>query len=219
MRFLKRLFAVAVFLSAATMGAHADNVLDVPAPAGLDDCPIPRAETPLATEYGSAGFIKNMAESPDSIRAIAAGLLGVALTDDAQPAVPGCDPSCPVGQLSEVVYRVAPVAFLPDEKQHEVCLTFEKQTSETPMLFDPRSFASVDDLNEWMTAFSQGRGEDGRLLYERCGSNCSPRYTFFIASEGAGYQVKAEVLCGLARDKSNDQYLISTALRQRCVVN
>lgn len=214
MRFYNRFIVLAMILSCSI--SRADEVVDEEQ-RGVD-CPLPLAEIALATEYGSAGFIKNMAESPDSIRAIAARLLEVALASEKAPAA-GCEPACPHGQTTEVIYRVAPVAFLADDKQHEVCLAFEDQTVADPMLFEARSFGSVDDVNEWMTAFSQGRGEDGRLLYERCSSNCSPRYTFVIHEQGAGYAVKAEVLCGLARDKSNDQYLISTAVRQRCAVN
>ena len=62
-------------------------------------------------------------------------------------------------------------------------------------------------------------GEDGKLLYERCYSNCSPRYTFLIAEHTSGYAVRTEVHCGLARDRSNDRYRISTALRRSCPVN
>ena len=217
MRFYIKFLALAMILLGPL--AQADEVVDGEQHgfAGAD-CPLPLEEKLLATEYGSAGFIKNMAESPDSIRAIAARLLEVALAGENEPAA-GCEPACPHGQTTQVIYRVAPVSFLADNKQHEVCLAFENQTAANPMLFEARSFSSVDDVNEWMTAFSQGRGEDGRLLYERCSSNCSPRYTFVIHEQDAGYEVKAEVLCGLARDKSNDQYLISTAVRHRCAVN
>ena len=40
-----------------------------------------------------------------------------------------------------------------------------------------------------------------------------------VIDNTSGYAVRTEVHCGLARDKSNDQYRISTALRRSCPVN
>lgn len=176
-------------------------------------------ETPIATETGSVGIIKNLAEDPSSIRAIAGRLLTAALTADSKDPHTGCDAACARRSESQIVYRVAPTAYLADEQQLEVCRQFENQTATHPLTFNQREFRSVDEMNEWIMAFSQGRGEDGRLLYELCSSNCSPRYTFLIAEQHAGYAVRTEVLCGLARDRSNDLYRVSTAVRHTCAVN
>ena len=184
------------------------------------DCATPHREVPLASATGSVGFIKNMTEDPTSIRAVAGRLLENALNGDATPAATDdCTGNCPDRVHSEVVYRVSPTAFLDAADQRDVCRRFESETTAHPLEFDARSFASVAELNDWIMAFSQGRGADGKLLYERCSSNCSPRYTFLIAEQNAGYAVRAQVLCGLARDKANDQYRISTALRRSCAVN
>jgi len=212
------LLAGAVLLPAA---AAADDVIDA-APArqpAADICPRVLPEEPLATEYGSAGIMKNLAETDDSIRAVAARLLEQALTDQSRHPSNGCTPDCPDDGVAEVIYRVAPMAFLPRAEQNEICLRFEDETSENPMRFTPPAFADFDALNTWITDFSQGKGADGKALYERCSSNCSPRYTFVIGDVANGYEVEAAVLCGLARDRSNDQYLISTALRRSCAVN
>ncbi|MCZ6667022.1 MAG: hypothetical protein O7B81_17115 [Gammaproteobacteria bacterium] len=185
---------------------------------GVLDCPDPRAETPLAIEYGSAGIIQNLAGHPDSIREVAGRLLEEALTSEAaDPA--GCGSGCRDSERAEVVYRVAPMSLLAAEDQHEVCIKLDTETKEKPLVFEPREFETVDALNDWIMDFSQGWGEDGKLLYERCYSNCSPRYTFLIAEHTSGYAVRTEVHCGLARDRSNDQYRISTALRRSCPVN
>lgn len=217
MPFLK--FYSAIALLAVSVNLYADDILDSPAaPAQSAECPVMQEEKSLDTEYGSAGFIKNLAESADSIRMIAARLLESALSAENAPSA-DCVSSCPDQEIAEVIYRVAPVAFLADDQQNEICLTLEEQTSVEPMRFEARSFDSVPKLNDWIMAFSQGRGVDGKLLYERCSSNCSPRYTFHIAEQPTGYEVTAEVLCGIARDKANDQYLISTALRRSCATN
>lgn len=183
------------------------------------DCALTPDETPIASETGSVGIVKNLAEHPSSIRAIAGRLLSDALIADGKQAGTDCDAACAQRATAEIVYRVAPTAYLADDQQREVCRKFESETSSHPLTFNQRQFRSVDELNEWIMAFSQGHGEDGRLLYELCSSNCSPRYTFLIAEQNAGYAVKAEVLCGLARDRSNDVYRVSTAVRRSCAVN
>ncbi len=204
------LVALATFCAAAQASDMAATVTDC----------VPSAhETPIATETGSVGIIKNLAEDPSSIRAIAGRLLSSALNADQKLPHNDCDAACTHRAQSQIVYRVTPTAFLADDQQHEVCRKFERETTSRPLTFNQREFRSVDEMNEWITAFSQGRGEDGRLLYELCSSNCSPRYTFLIAEQNAGYAVKTEVLCGLARDRSNDNYRVSTAVRHTCALN
>lgn len=183
------------------------------------DCAPAVHETPIAAETGSVGIIKNLAEDPTSIRAIAGRLLTDALAADSKDPNAGCDAACAQRPHAQIVYRVAPTAYLADDQQREVCRKFENETASHPLTFNQREFRSVDELNEWIMAFSQGRGDDGRLLYELCSSNCSPRYTFLIAEQNAGYAVRTEVLCGLARDRSNDVYRVSTAVRHTCAVN
>lgn len=205
------------FLLALVMIPLATPASDVVATHG--NCAPNAHETPIATETGSVGIIKNLAEDPSSIRAIAGRLLNDALMADSKNPDTGCDAACAQRANSQIVYRVAPTTYLADEQQLDVCRKFENDTTSHPLTFNQREFRSVDEMNEWIMAFSQGRGEDGRLLYELCSSNCSPRYTFLIAEQNAGYAVRTEVLCGLARDRSNDVYRVSTAVRRTCAVN
>ncbi len=176
-------------------------------------------EVPLATETGSVGLIKNLAEDPTSIRAVAGRLLASALNGDSNPGSSACDGACAGDHKTQIVYRVAPTVYLAKNLQREECEIFESETSKHPLTFDHDEFHNIEELNEWITAFSQGRGKEGRRLYELCSSNCSPRYTFLIAEHNARYAVKAEVLCGLARDKSSDIYQVSTAVRRTCALN
>ena len=182
------------------------------------DCSDPGPETPLASTIGSAHLIHNLAQHPESIRMIAGRLLEDALNGE-HGKLRDCAPNCTSVGSAEVVYRVAPTEFLAPEDQHAVCLAFESETTDNPLRFDSRAFDTMDEMNDWIMEFSQGQGEDGKRLYQQCSSNCSPRYTFLIAGQRTGYEVKTEVLCGLARDRSNNRYHISTSLRRRCVVN
>ena len=174
------------------------------------------SEISLASQIGSASFMHNLAQHPESIRAIAQKLLEEALNEE-DTETPGCTSDCDESKRSEIIYRVSPIDFLSQEKQNSVCSQFEAQTTTSPLEFGPKKFDTIEQLNDWIMDFSQGNGPDGKLLYDQCSSNCSPRYTFLI-SEGLGrYTVKARVLCGLARDKSNNRYRISTALRRLCI--
>ncbi|MEQ8661671.1 MAG: hypothetical protein RLW62_12725 [Gammaproteobacteria bacterium] len=209
-----------VLAASLPVGGVADQVIDVaPPPAVATSCPRVLPEEPLATEYGSAGIMKNLAETEDSIRAVAQRLLQQALEVESRKPSAGCTADCPDAGVAEVIYRVAPMAFLPRPEQNDVCLRFEEKTTREPMRFTPPAFADFAALNTWIADFSQGKGVDGKALYERCSSNCSPRYTFVIGDVDSGYAVEAAVLCGLARDRSSDQYLISTALRRSCAVD
>lgn len=160
--------------------------------------------------------MKNIAEHPESIRVIAERLLTKAVGTEAFYEAPQCRDGCPTSPVSHVVYRVAPTVFLPEEKQQALCLTLEQQTKENPLHFGAKEFNSVPELNDWIMQFSQGRGDDGKRLYEQCGGNCSPRYTFSIAQDGEKLKVSTDVLCGFARDKKSDQYAVSTVIRWQC---
>lgn len=192
------------------------HMVDAPASEPAPNCPKGHLEVPLNSEVGSAGLMKNIASHPESIRAIAGDLLKEALAQPRLQKTVDCGRDCTSSPDSQVVYRVEPMDFLAEEDQDEICLTLEQQTQVNPWRFADQQFESVDDINEWVMKFSQGRGEEGKKLYQRCASNCSPRYTFLIAREQQNYRLSTEVKCGLARDKDTDRYQISTALRYEC---
>ncbi|MGD9603759.1 MAG: hypothetical protein AB7V59_18270 [Gammaproteobacteria bacterium] len=161
----------------------------------------------------------NLAEHPKSIRAVATRLLASALDATVFKEPPRCAAGCAPARNPQIVYRVAPVSFLPESQQQALCLTLERDTGKHPFAFPSQSFKTVEELNEWVMEFSQGRGEEGRRLYEQCGGNCSPRYTFLIAPAKGGLQLDTSVVCGLARDRASDEYSVSTAIRSRCEVD
>ncbi len=178
-------------------------------------CPAVTAEHPLERRTGSAGILYNLAEHPKSIRAVATRLLSEAL-DAPTTAKPACGKGCVAARQVEVVYRVAPRDFVPKAGQQALCLTLEDKTSRKPLRFPTQEFDSVENLNAWVMEFTQGRGPLGKELYEQCGGNCSPRYTFVIAQGAEGLRVRTSVVCGLARDTTKEDYEVSTAVRRRC---
>ena len=202
---------------AESLNVAADDTNDDQA-AG-SSCHVFPHESALDSELGSVGFMKNMAEHPESIRAVAARLLTQALQSRQIKEPPACDVACASQLQANVVYRVEPTVFLPEQKQQALCLSLEEQTKSEPMHFGKKEFESVAKLNDSIMEFSQGRGDDGKLLYEQCGGNCSPRYTFYIAKDAEKLTINADILCGLARDKKSDQYAVSTSIRWQCSNN
>lgn len=174
------------------------------APAGATECATAMHETPLQSAQGSAGIMVNLAETEDSIRGVARSLLGAALHSAGQAGA------------SEVVFRVAPTRYLPLAEQQPLCTKLATETSVRPLNYADRSFSSVEDFDAWLMAFSQGQGEDGKLLYAQCGGNCDPSFTFVVSQQTGVMQVATEVYCGYARDRKVNLYTLSTTLRAAC---
>ena len=172
----------------------------------------------LDSRFGSVALFANLRNTRDSIRAVAKQMLSQALEETSTSAAI-CPAGCVTAQMT-IIYKVLPNAFLDQTEQREVCLKFERDTTESPLRFAEKRFSSLDELNEWIMDFSRGKGPEGRELYRLCSSNCSPRYTFFINNnDSEDFQVRSEVICGLARDRRNKRYRLSTSLRSRCTNN
>jgi hypothetical protein len=198
------------------LGCETDRVWSLENRQTLDLCATQLPEKHLGEKFASAGMLANLRGSSDSIRAIARELLDAALRGEPQAR---CPKNCGVRD-AEVIYRVAPTVFLKSSRQRSECLSLEQQTSASPFQFAAQRFANLDDLNKWLMDFSRGKGTQGKELYRRCSSNCSPRYTFRIGgSRETGFTVVSEVLCGLARDKSEPRYSLSTAMQLHCQSN
>lgn len=148
----------------------------------------------------------NLAESEDSIRGMARSLLDDALQ------------SARAAHAPTVVFRVAPSAYLPLPKQQALCTQLATETGARPLKYADRSFSKVEDFDAWLLAFSQGQGEDGKLLYTQCGGNCDPSFTFVIQHGDHDMKVATEVYCGYARDRKINLYTLSTTLRGACAV-
>lgn len=207
--FWSKLCLLVLFLSSIVSCADENSMADKVQSSTRVAC----GEAIIATERGSVGFMKNLAESEDSIRAIADKQLRAALESETS------DQSSSLSEISDtrIIYRVKPIEFLPKTKQNQICIQLEEETSISPLKYGPNEFTSVTGLNDWIMSLTRGNGEDGKLLYKQCGSNCSPRYTFSIDAQESNYIVNTEVLCGLARDTSSDLYELSTALvEQSC---
>ncbi|MSR12962.1 MAG: hypothetical protein EXR86_00020 [Gammaproteobacteria bacterium] len=209
---------------AVSLSSRADS-LDEPLPLaptassvhGVETCAGPPAETPLRAEQGSSGVMYNFAEHPKSIRAVAKKLLTAAVDASAEAQKSACDAApCASENPPSIVFRVAPITLLPANVQQPLCLQLAERTSKLPLKYGTHEFPSVEKFDEWITQFSLGQGPDGKLLYEQCGGNCDPSYTFIIAPGEMGLKVNTEVYCGFARDRKDEMFALSTTLRHQC---
>ena len=90
-------------------------------------------------------------------------------------------------------------------------------TTKNPIEYRKTNFASIEAINTWFSDFSQGKGKDGENLYQRCDGLCSPQYTTIIEEKERGsYDVHAQVVCGPARDKNDNNYNLELFLRWTC---
>lgn len=184
------------------------------APAGKSPCAGGAVDTALASEMASVGIMYNLAEHPKSVRAVAARLLEDALKQS--KAHTGACKDCGKAERTRVLYRVGPTKFLPDAEQQQICRKLDEQTAAQPFTWSDRNFKTLPEVNDWIRAFSEGRGDEGKDLYAKCSANCSPRYEFEISPEGEQMRLSTRVHCGLARDANDDQYEVATALRTSC---
>ncbi len=173
-------------------------------------------ERPVGREQGSVGVMYNLAEHPTSIRAVAKKLLGTAIDASTQARELNCPAPCSSDSSPSVIFRVAPIVLLPKQEQEPLCLRLASETSHRPLKYALREFPNVEKFDAWIMQFTQGMGPDGKLLYQQCGGNCDPAYTFIVDHDKSGLKVDTEVYCGFARDRKSEMFNMSTALRPQC---
>ena len=104
-----------------------------------------------------------------------------------------------------------PNAFRIDSDDNSYCAAKSEETSKTPLTFDAGQFSALEEINTWIEKFSQGKGEEGKVLYSKCDRSCSPQYTYLITKLSAeNLNVSANVICGPARDKDDNQYALES---------
>jgi hypothetical protein len=153
----------------------------------------------------SAGITSNLWNSENSIKFKSKQLLAKALAraGDSNNAV--------------VVFTSVPTTFLEGKTDSAgiACETRLAETTKTPIIFSNRIFANDSALLDWISDFSQGDGKEGNDLYKRCSGDCSPQYEYHISkTEEGSYNLTARVICGKARNKSDDLYYLTTYMLQ-----
>lgn len=170
-------------------------------------CDPSTAVTPLATEVASAGFLTNLSNRAGSIRATSSRMLGSAI-EIARSEV----------SAKRIIFKSIPELSTKAGADDQMCECYEKVTTKTPLEFNDKRFASVDELTDWIMDFTQGKGVDGKSLYEQCPGKCSPQYTWWIDPDKTDLMVRARVVCGPPRDRDGNKYHLTIALAASCPV-
>ncbi len=168
----------------------------------------------------SAGIFANFVSRPGSVSYESEAFLRKALDqiENIKPPPYRCSPGCKMDSIPYVYLRSEPNKLLEDYSEKTYCLEQHANTSKAPIEYNKDAISSVEELVAWVGELAQGKGVDGKDLYRKCDKSCSPRYEYKIIKNQIGKQLAAtaSIICGEARDKTDNLYKLKSFLRWRC---
>jgi hypothetical protein len=169
------------------------------------------------TTHATASLLANESNRPGSVRYESGAILQKAQAGIPHAEKPAdlCPARCGLVPDPVIVFKAIPQKFLTNYSDYAKCQALLEQTQKTPFEYD-KQFDTMSDVQDWFSNFSRGKGTDGKDLYNKCSGQCSPQYEFFIANESGKLVLDADVVCGHARDKSNNMYDISYSYQWVC---
>lgn len=192
-------------------------------PRAWAQCSVSAGDVTLKSTLASAGTWANLRKTPESLAVQSRELLQFALDNEKTAVAPSSGDSCSGqacsvdGQKPKIVFLTIPNKIRGDNySDKSLCTKLESATRQKPLQFGERVYATLDELVSWFSEFSQGKGDDGKQLYKDCPGDCSPEYTVVVTKNSENYRVSTTVVCGYARDKTDDQYKLSVAYRWEC---
>ena len=184
---------------------------------GAPKCTPLNKEVPVRSVVASAGFFANLRNADYSV-----GYATDTLLKESEVAVArlsaaenGCGHKCPHAVVA-IVFSSVPNITLGEYDERERCEALLSKTRRHPIQFPDRSFNGRTEFEDWYRDLTQGDGKDGESLYEQCPGRCSPQYSSLIFKRGDKLVVSTSVVCGHARDKDDDQYVLRSAVRWIC---
>lgn len=190
-------------------------------PAIADGCQHKSVLTPVNSLRASANIWDNWFGRRGSIQRESTALFEQALKrlDSVRPPSHSCPASCSLASTPSIVFHSAPTLYLDDYSDRRKCKEHLRTTSTTPLRYTEVIPKNVEAIVTWISELSQGKGESGRELYQYCDGSCSPQYNYHIRSSATSVEISADVICGHARDKSDNTYLISMQYQWDCIEN
>lgn len=182
-----------------------------------EPCSVQPAANAQANILASAAAWSNLRNQAGSIRFESGRLVASALSklpqDNSSSA--SCKLDC-ASPKPAVMFTSVPNRFLKEYSDRDRCEQHLKKTKANPLQYTARKFRSLEEFNAWYGDFSQGKGKDGADLYKNCDGSCSPQYSTLIKPQGSVLEVDAQVVCGPARDKDDNQYKLSYSYIWTC---
>ncbi len=174
------------------------------------------AQQQVGNTTASANFFSNVAKRPGSLAFESQALLKKAKAM-AATAEPSCAEGCRSQGSAKIVLRTTPNKYLGEYDDFAHCKALLEQTTAKAIQYQGMSFESSDEFNEWYQDFTSGKGKEGEDLYSRCDLSCSPQYTSTISERPSGELLAStSVICGHARDKSENNYRLTAELHWLC---
>jgi hypothetical protein len=181
-------------------------------------CTPDHVDVPKEQVRATANFLANLARSPGSLRAELARVLNSAREELTQATPPGdaCSSPCGVAGPIRVLLSIVPSKFHSSYPGSDRCEEQLAETKNQPLTFGPHHARQQDELANWLVDVAQGRGQDGAALYQKCSGRCSPSYFMDASQDGDGFVATLRVVCGHARDKNDNTYIVSSGYRWAC---
>ena len=175
-------------------------------------------EIPIERSVANASAWANLRNARGSLRFETGRIISAADEHVAKAQEPAnlCPSHCALPNKPEIIFRSLPNEVKQDYSDEAHCGELLRKTQKQPFAYSDRSFKNLSSLNSWFGDLSRGKGKDGRDLYEKCNASCSPNYTTVINKLDKEYKVNIHVVCGHARDKSDNQYELNAAYRWTC---
>jgi hypothetical protein len=192
---------------------------------GKTQCESVRATIFEDAAIATASTWANLRGSESSIAAVTKRMLEQAfskLENAKPPDAAKCGSGCTLSGDASVLLTSVPQRFLKNYADADDCERLLKQTTSSPLLYSDKKFPDLEELNSWFSSFSQGKGTDGNDLYRRCSGSCSPQYKSSVIKKAGNdasgsYVMSVSVVCGHARDKADDQYVVKVSAGMSCV--
>jgi hypothetical protein len=201
------IFTTIIFLLAST--AHGQTTIS---------CSEIQKIIPLGKTKASASFFSNLFKSEGSMNYESERAFQITKTRILQDGKPTdlCKNPCQLSSTPIISFKSIPTAFQSEYKEYHYCNKKEQETLLSPLIFSKSGFKTLDVLSRWIETFSQGKGSEGEELYKICDASCSPQYQYFISENKESYSVVAEIVCGHARDKSDNSYNLTYSYSWSC---
>ena len=146
----------------------------------------------------SAGIYDNLTSKSNSIKVVTKTLL-----DQAESKV---------GSENKIKFTAQPNVFLKEYANKEYCLGKLAETQKKPIVFY-QSFPDLNGFSEYFSKLATGKNDDGDTMYEECPKDCSFNFTIDLKKDTNRYKSEIKAICGEARDKDDNQYLLAVAVK------